>query len=99
MRIRFDLKPLEPFTFEVTGQCYGFAHLQPLARKERIATLVHEFVYKLPEHGYVYLTVVGDDDQYSGDGIARGWYVVEPMSEKDALWLIDSLRPFTELYR
>lgn len=99
MRTRFDLKPLEPFTFEVAGQRYAFAHLETLARKERLATLVHEFVYKLPDHGYIYLTVVGDDDQGSGDGIARGWYVVEAMSEKDALWLIEALRPFTELYR
>ena len=64
-----------------------------------MATLVHEYVYKLPEHGYVYLTVVGDDDQYSGDGIAQGWYVAELMSDKDALWLIEAMKPFTQLYK
>ena len=99
MRTRFDLEEFEPFTFVAGGKRYAFSDLTPLARKERLATLVQEYVYKLPDQSYVYLTVVGDDDQYMSNGIARGWYVAEPMTEADALWLIGALEPFTALYR
>ena len=99
MRIRFDLKEFEPFSFVVGNKRYAFSKLEPLARKEWHATLVHEYVYKLPDQSYVYLTIVGDDDQYMSDGIARGWYVAETVEEKDALWLIEALKSFTALYK
>jgi len=98
MRVRFDLKEFEPFTFTVDGKSYAFRDLTPLARKERLPTLVHEYVFRLPRHEYVYLTVVSDEDQAVANGIYRGWYVAEILSEKDALWLIEALKPFTALY-
>ena len=99
MRVHFDLKDLEPFTFRVDGVDYGISLLNPLAQKMRIPTNVSEYVYKLPTGKYVYLTVVGDEDQTSAYGIARGWYVAEVLPEKDATWLIQALEPFTRMYK
>ena len=99
LRVHFDLKDLEPFTFRVDGVDYGISLLNPLAQKMRIPTNVSEYVYKLPTGKYVYLTVVGDEDQTSAYGIARGWYVAEVLPEKDATWLIQALEPFTRMYK
>jgi len=79
------------------GVSYPFASLETLAKKMRVATNVSEFVYKLPTGKYVYLTVVGDEDQISAYGVSRGWYVAEVISEKDALWLVKALEPFTNM--
>ena len=98
MRVHFQLEEFEPFKITVDGVDYRFSSLKTLARKERITTHVHEYVYQLPTGKYVYLTVVGDDDQNSAAGITRGWYVAEIVSKTDAEWLINSLAPFTALY-
>jgi hypothetical protein len=97
MRTRFELAEYEPFHFDVEGVSYKFSGMLALAKKERPTTLVHEYVFKLPIGKYVYLTVVGDDDQYMKNGLERGWYVAELLSESDALWLVNALGPFTEL--
>lgn len=96
MRTRFELAELEPFHFVVDDVSYRFSGAQALAKKERITTLVNEYVFKLPTGKYVYLTVVGDDDQYMENGLARGWYVAEVLPEADALCLIKALEPFTQ---
>lgn len=98
MRVHFNLQDLEPLRIDVEGISYPFASLEPLARKMSLATNINEFVYKLPSGKYVCLTVVGDEDQTSAFGVSRGWYVAEILSEKDALWLIKALEPFTKLY-
>ena len=98
MRVRFQLEEFEPFKITVDGVDYRFSSLKTLARKERLTTNVHEYVYQLPTGKYVYLTVVGDEDQKSAFGLTRGWYVAEIVSEADADWLIKSLAPFTALY-
>ena len=99
MRVHFQLEELEPFKITVDGVDYPYASLTPLARKERLATNVSEFVYKLPTGKYIYLTVVGDEDQTSAFGVTRGWYVAEVISKNDADWLVQSLAPFTALYK
>ena len=98
MRIHFDLPQFAPFEIEVEGTKYAFSSMKPLAQKSRLATKVSEFVYRLPTGKYVYLTVVGDEDQTSGFGIHRGWYVAEIISEEDAKFAIDALAKFTTLY-
>lgn len=98
MRIHFDLPEFAPFEFEVEGTKYTFSSLKPLAQKTRVAPNISEFVYLLPTGKFVYLTVVGDEDQTSAYGIHRGWYVAEIMSEQDAKFAIDALAKFTALY-
>lgn len=98
MRIHFDLPEFAPFEFEVEGVKFTFSSLKPLAQKTRVATNISEFVYWLPNGKYVYLTVVGDEDQTSAYGIHRGWYVAEVMSEEDAKFAIDAFAKFTALY-
>lgn len=99
MRVRFDLKPTEPFSFVADGVSYRFSSLRPLAEKRRTATKVSEYVFKLPDGRHVYLTVVADEDQNSAFGVERGWYVAEIISDKDAEFLINALALFTKLYR
>lgn len=98
MRIYFDLPQFAPFEIEVEGTKYAFSSLKPLARKTRRDTNISEFVYRLPTGKYIYLTVVGDEDQTSGYGIHRGWYVAEVIPEDDAKFAIDALAKFTALY-
>ena len=98
MRINFDLKPLEPFTFIVEGENYSFSSLKPLAQKLRPATNISEFVYKLPTGKHVYLTVVGDENQTSEYSVHKGWYVAEILSDENAEFLIKALEKFTALY-
>jgi hypothetical protein len=99
MRVHFQLKSHEPFTFAVEGEEYAFSQLRPVAEKRRLATGVSEYVFKLPNRKHVYLTVVADEGENSSLGVGRGWYVAEVLSDKDAEFLIDALAPFTELYR
>lgn len=99
MRVYFDLKEFAPMVFEHKGEKYPFSQLTPLAEKRRLATNISEYVYRLPTSEYVYVTVVGDEDQTSAYGIHRGWYVIETISEKDALFAIDALSKFTALYK
>lgn len=98
MRIHFDLPEFAPFEFEVEGVKYTFSQLKPLAQKTRVATNISEFVYRLPNGKYVYLTVVGDEDQTSAYGIYRGWYVAEVISEEDAALATNAFAKFTALY-
>jgi hypothetical protein len=99
MRVRFDLNAVEPFQFDVDGAIYKFQSARKLAEKRRLATNIAEYVLQLPNKKYIYLTIVGDEDQVLSNGIERGWYVAEVVSEEDAEFLIASLRPFTDLYR
>ena len=71
----------------------------PLAEKGRLTTNIHEYVYKLPTDEYIYVTVVGDEDQTSAYGIHKGWYVIESISEDEAKFDIDALSKFTALYK
>ncbi len=98
MRIRFELNDLEAFYFEFKGEKYAFSSLKPLARKERLATNIREYIYELPIGDFVYLTVVGDEDQTSGLGVAKGWYVVEELNLEEAKNSIDALAKFTVMY-
>jgi hypothetical protein len=95
MRIHFDLGEFDPMTFEHNGVQYLFSDLTPLAEKRRLSTNIHEYVYRLPDEQYIYVTIVGDDEQPSSSGIHRGWYVIELLSGKEALFLIDALSKFT----
>jgi hypothetical protein len=99
MRVHFELKEFEPMILEHKGEKYPFSQLTPLAEKRRSATNIHEYVYKLPLEEYVYVTVVGDEDQTSSQGIHKGWYLIESISEKEAQFGIDALSKFTALYR
>jgi hypothetical protein len=98
VRVHFKLEEFEPFKITIDGVEYPYKSLRPLAKKERLTTNVHEYVYQLPTNKYVYLTVVGDEDQPSAFGLTRGWYVAEIISKDDAEWLIQSLAPFTAMY-
>jgi hypothetical protein len=99
MRVYFDLKEFAPMVFEHKGEKYPFSQLEPLAEKRRLATNISEYVFRLPTSEYVYITVVGDEDQTSAHGIYRGWYVIEPLSKKEAEFAIDALSKFTALYK
>ena len=96
MRINFDLSPLEQFSFNVLGNTYLMSDLRPLARKARAQTNISEFVYRLPDKTYIYLTIVGDEEQTSALGVGRGWYVAEVLSEESARFAIDALQKFTD---
>lgn len=98
-RIHFDLQKFEPFSIEVDDKKYLFSSLKPLSKKSLVATNISEYVYKIDSDKYVYLTVVGDEDQESAYGIQRGWYVAEIISEDAAQFLIDALSKFTALYQ
>lgn len=97
MRVYFNLKEFEPFSFQINGVNYKFSELKPLAEKTSYATNISELVYKLPSNSYVHLTIVSDEDQISAYGITRGWYVAETINEQDAFWLIKALEPFTAM--
>ena len=99
MRRRFELADTEPFEFEADGSSYRFSGLRALATRENHETLVNEYVFKLPTGKYVSLTAVGDDDQYGKNGLTRGWYVAQILSESDALWLVNALASFMEASR
>ena len=99
MRVHFDLKNFEGFSFEFKGQSYAFSRLVPHAEKRRLATNISEYVFKLPSGNFVYLTVVGDEDQTSAFGVLKGWYVVESLTNEQAVFAIDALSKFTALYR
>ena len=96
MRKHFQLKQHEPMSFEHNGISYQTSNLQPLAEKMRLATNISELVYQIPTGEYIYLTVVGDEDQTSG--IGKGWYVAEPMTEEEAKFAIDAFAKFTAMY-
>ena len=91
MRIRFDHGCTE-FKFADDDTSYDWSKLKPLAKRCRLATNICEFVYNLPGKGYIYLTVVGDEDQKTSFGITRGWYVVEKISEEYAKIDIESMK-------
>jgi hypothetical protein len=96
MRTRFELAENEPLHFTVEGVSYKFSGMRALATKESHTTLVNEYIFKLPTGKYVYLTAVGDDDQYAKNGLHRGWYVAQVLPEADALWLVNALKPFAQ---
>lgn len=99
MRKHFQLQEFEPMVFEYEGVNYQFSHLTPLAEKRRLATNIYEYVYRLPTGQYVYVTVVGEEEETSAYGIHKGWYVIEPISEEEAKFDIDALSKFTALYK
>lgn len=84
--------------FKHNGAEYPFKKLTPLAKKVRLATNIHEYVYQLPTGEYIYATVVGDEDQTDALGIRKGWYLIESISEEEAMLDIDTLSKFTVLY-
>lgn len=98
MRVEFNLKPTEELSFRVDGVSYGFSTLMPLARKERPATHIHEYVYELPQGQFIYVTVVGDEVHDYGSGVLSGWYVVEKLTQPQAEFMIDALAKFTARY-
>ncbi len=98
MRIQFDLEQFEKFTFTVNGEKYSISTLEPLAEKSRLKTNIHEYVYKLPTEKYVYLTVVGDENETSALGIYRGWYVAEILTEEDAQLMIKAIENFKAVF-
>ncbi len=99
MRVHFELEEFAPMVFDHQGIKYSFSELTPMAEKRRLATNISEYVYKLPTDEYIYVTVVGDEDQTSGHGVHKGWYVIESIEEKDARFDIDALSQFTALYK
>lgn len=99
MRIYFELEQFAPMVFEYKGKKYEYSHLVPLAQKRRLATNISEYVYQLPTGEYVYVTIVGDENQTSAYGVHKGWYVIEPISEEAAKFDIDALSKFTALYK
>lgn len=99
MRKYFELADFAPMVFEYKGEKYIYSHLTPLAQKRRLATNISEYVYQLPTNEYVYITIVGDEDQTSAYGIQKGWYVIESLSEEEAKFDIDALSKFTALYK
>lgn len=99
MRIHFELGEFDQMTIEHNGVNYPFSQLIPLAEKRRLATNISEYVYKLPTNKYVYVTVVGEEEQPTGNGIYKGWYIVEDISKDEAKKDIDLLSEFTAMYK
>ena len=99
MRVHFELDQYAPMVFEHKGVKYQFPQLTPRAEKRRLAANIFEYVYHLPTNEYIYVTVVGDEDQTSGFGIHKGWYLIESISEDEANFYIDALSKFTALYK
>jgi hypothetical protein len=95
VRVPFDLKDFEPFTFSVEGCTYRYSDVSRLAEKRNIAANIDEAVIQTPDGKKVWLTVVGDEDQTSAYGIQRGWYVAQVLPDDQAVVLVKALAPFT----
>lgn len=98
MRNYFELGQFEPFHVVIDGFSHPFSLLTVVAKKVRMATLIHEYVIELGTDQYYYLTVVGDEDQAMANGIGKGWYVVERLTKEDGLRDIALLSEFTKMY-
>lgn len=83
MKIRFDLKPFEPFSFIADGKTYAFP-VKCLAERSDFEKSIHESVVETMDGKKIRLTVVGDEVAPSPFGVHHGWYEAQVLSEADA---------------
>lgn len=95
MRKHFKCNVSEPMLIEHNGKHYQLTRLEPLAQKTRLETRITEYVFHLQHDEYIYLTIVGDEDQPLAQGARKGWYLVESLSKAEADIEIDLLSKFT----
>jgi hypothetical protein len=95
MRVPFQLKEFQPFSFSVEGNIYSYPGVQRLAHKMNMAANIEESVVGTPDGKKVWLTVVGDEDQTSPYGIQRGWYVAQGLPDDSAAVLIKAFTLIT----
>jgi hypothetical protein len=95
MRVSFQLKDFQPFSFSVEGITYSYTSVRRLAHKLNLVANIEESVVETPEGKKVWLTVVGDEDQTSPYGIQRGWYVAQTLPEESAAVLVKAFTAIT----
>ena len=84
---------MQPFTFSVEGATYSYAVVRRLAHRLNIDANIEESVVETSDGKKVWLTVVGDDAEFSGFGIQRGWYVAKVLPDESASVLINAFAP------
>lgn len=95
MRVPFELKNFQPFSFSVEGTIYIYPNVKHLAERMNLASNTSESVVETPDGKKVWLTLVGDEDQASPHGIQRGWYVTKVLDDKSAAVLVKAFIAIT----
>lgn len=96
-RVRFDLKPLAPFVFEVGGEAFSYSTCYVFAEIADRSAGTDDTVFKARDGRFFHVVITADEgDNADGLGVHHGWYTANKIDAERAVKLRESwavLRP------